>query len=135
MSHEHLLFLLGVAILDSISFFKAGCAQISNIGVIMFILLQNLLFHHVVVLTSRIFSMLVSLSLVFFILSLLHAEVHHVFEAFILSITGLFHRLCLSTCLRNFLLHPIFFKLEHLDTVLYELGFYRYVNPLVLSLK
>ena len=125
LSHEHLLFFFSIVILDSISFFKAGCTQISNIGIIVLILLQNLLFHHVVVLTSCISSMLVPLSLILLILSLFHAEVHHIFKALILSITGLLHLECLSTCLMNFLLHPRFFKLEHFNTVLYELCFYR----------
>ena len=135
LSHEHLLFFFSIVILDSISFFKAGCTQISNIGIIVLILLQNLLFHHVVVLTSCISSMLVPLSLILLILSLFHAEVHHIFKAFILSITGLLHLVCLSTCLMNFLLHPRFFKLEHFNTVLYELCLYRHIYPLVLSLE
>ena len=135
LSHKHIMLLFSVVILDSISLLEASCTQIPNIWIIVLILPQNWLFHHVVVLASCVSSVLVLLPLIFFILSLLHAEVHHVFEAFVLGLTSLFHHLCLFTRLRNFLLHPIFFKLENLDTVLYELSFYWDIYSLVLSLE
>ena len=135
LSHEHFLLLFSIVVFYSVSFFKACGSQISNVVIVVLILLQNLLFHHMVVLTSCITSVLVPLSLILFILSLFHAEVHHIFKALVLSISSLFHQLSLSSRFMNFLLHPLFFHLQNFNSVLYKLGFYRDIYPLILSLE